>query len=421
MGTTTQPDHAKLSASHSGCWLNCTMAPQYEAQFPDEPPGEAAQEGTLAHKICELTVSYNAGQITKRKYNSQIKKLKEDPLFQDEMIKTAEVYGGYIWEKVMSFDGKPYQAQEVRVDFSDYVPEGFGTCDSIIIGGDLLCITDYKHGKGIPVSAENNSQMRLYALGALKQYGMFYDIHRVSMAIVQPRISEDIKEETITVEELRAWGEQIKPIAQKAYTGEGAEFHEGPWCKNYFCKGRFVCRARAENMTALEDFKDLPIDGLLTDQEKADREAAMNAGFVLPPVLTDADVGDLLYRGERLVSWYNDLCDYALKAILSGKDIPGWKAVAGRSDRKWDDADAAIADILKAGYQEAMLYDRKPKTLAQLEKLIGKKDFDRIVGKHVVKPMGKPTLVVESDSREPYNSAAADLAGLKDREATRDG
>lgn len=420
MGTSTQRDHAKLSASHSGCWLNCTAAPNYEAQFPDGPPGEAAQEGTLAHQICELIVSYNAGQITKRKFNSQLKKLKEDPLFQEEMIHTAEVYAGYIWEKAMSFTEKPYQAQEVRVDFSDYVPEGFGTCDSIVIGDDLLCITDYKHGKGIPVSAENNSQMRLYALGALKQYGMFYDIHRVSMAIVQPRISEDIKEETITVDELRAWGEQVKPLAHAAYTGEGAEFHEGPWCKNYFCKGRDVCRHRAENMTALEDFKDLPVEGLLTEKEKAEREAAMNAGFNLSPVLSDAEVADLLFRGERLVSWYNDLCSYALEAILEGKDIPGWKAVAGRSDRKWDDADAAMNDILNAGYQEAMLYDRKPKTLAQLEKLIGKKDFDRIVGKHVVKPMGKPTLVVESDSREPYNSAAADLEGLKDREATQD-
>ena len=409
----TPTKHAKLSASHSGCWLNCTMAPTYEAQFPDEPPGEAAREGTLAHKICELTASYNAGEITKRKYNSQIKRLREDPLFKEEMIHTAEVYAGYIWEKVMSFDGQPYQAQEVKVDFSDYVPEGFGTCDSIIIGNNMLYITDYKHGKGYDVPAENNSQMRLYALGALKQYGMFYEINTVCMTIIQPRICDEPKTETITSDELRAWGEQIKGIAQKAFTGEGAEFHDGPWCKNYYCKGRAVCRHRAENMMALEDFKDLPVDGLLTEKEKADRDAAMNAGFVLSPVLTDADVGDLLIRGERLVSWYNELQDYALSAILSGKDIPGWKAVAGRSVRAFDDADKALEDIMAAGYEETMLYERKQKSLAELEKMIGKKKFAEIVGSHITKPQGKPTLAPISDSREPYNSAAADWAGLK--------
>lgn len=405
MGTPTQ--HAKASASGAHRWLNCTMAPTYEEQFPDKDPGPYAKEGTLAHKICELTAEYNAGEISKRKYNSRIKKCREDPLFQEEMIKTAEVYGQYIWEKVTAFTGKPYQKQEVRVDFSDYVPEGFGTSDCLIIGGKTLIVVDYKHGKGVPVSAENNPQMRLYALGALRQYGMFYPVEKVTMAIVQPRVTEDISEETITKDELLAWGEQIKPIAEKAVTGVGAEFREGSWCR--FCKGRAVCRARAENMTALEDFKDLPIDGKLSEQEKADRMAAMDAGFTLSPVLTDSDVGNLLFRGEQLVSWYNDLKEYALDAILSGKDIPGWKAVAGRSDRKWDDPDAALEDIKKAGYEEAMLYDRKPKTLAQLEKMIGKKQFAEIVGSHIVKPMGKPTLVDSSDTREPYSPAAADF------------
>lgn len=408
MGTPTQ--HAKCSASGSHRWLNCTMAPTFEAQFPDGDPGPYAKEGTLAHKICELVAEYNSGEITKRKFNSQVKKCQEDPLYKDEMMKTAEFYGHFIWEKAMSFDSKPYQRQEVRVDFSDWVPEGFGTCDCILIGGHTLQIVDYKHGQGVPVSAENNSQMRLYALGALKQFGMFYDIQTVSMAIVQPRITEDVSEETITKEELLAWGEQIRPIAEKAVTGIGAEFKEGTWCR--FCKGKAVCRARAENMTAMEDFKDLPIEGLLTDQQKADREAAIGAGFSIPQALTDVEVAELLHRAEDLVNWYNDLKDYALKAILDGKIIPGWKAVAGKSDRKWDDADAALQDILNAGYEEAMLYERKPKTLAQLEKMIGKKDFEKIAGKHVVKPMGKPTLVVESDAREAYNPAAKDFEGL---------
>ena len=384
MATPTQ--HAKCSASGSHRWLNCTMAPSYEAQFPDSDPGVYAKEGTLAHKICELTVKYDSGVITKRQYSSRINKCRKDPLFQEEMIRTAEIYGDYIREKVLSFSAKPYQQQEVRVDFSDYAPDGFGTSDCLIIGGNTLIVVDYKHGKGVPVSAENNSQMRLYALGALKQYGVFYDVRTVTMAIVQPRITETASEEIIPVEELLAWGEKIKPIAQKAATGIGAEFKEGSWCR--FCKGRAVCRARSENMTALEDFKDLSI-GQLTDQE----------------------IGDLLFRGERLISWYNDLKDYALESILEGKDIPGWKAVAGRSVRVFDDTDAAFVDIQKAGYEEAMLYERKPKTLAELEKMIGKKQFAEIVGTHIVKPIGKPTLVEMSDKREPYNSAVADFAG----------
>lgn len=406
-----KPKHAKVSASASGRWLNCTMAPTYEAQFPDADPGVYAREGTLAHKICELTASYNADLISKRMYNSRLKKCREDELFDEEMIRTAEIYANYIWTKATSLPAKPYQAVELRVDFSEYVPEGFGTCDHVMIGSNQLHITDYKHGKGVRVSAENNSQMRLYALGALRQYGMFYPVKTVTMAIVQPRITEDVSEETITTEELLAWGEQIKPIAQKAFSGEGAEFKEGPWCQ--FCKGRAVCRARADNMTALEDFRDLPIDGKLTEKEKADRSAALDAGFTLPPILTDTDVGELLFRGAQLVSWYNDLKDYALQAILEGKEIPGWKVVAGRSYRSFDDADAAFEAIRKAGYDEAMLYDRKPKSLAELEKMIGKKQFAEIVGERIVKPIGKPTLADLSDKREPYNPATADFAEVQ--------
>lgn len=403
--------HAFCSASSSERWLNCTAAPHYEAQFPDGDPGKYANEGTLAHKICEMTVQYNAGIITKRTFNSRLKKCKEEELYSDEMLRTAEFYAGQIWEKSMAYGSKPYLATEVRVDFSDYVPEGFGTCDCILIGGSTLSIFDYKHGKGVQVSAENNSQMRLYALGALRQYGMFYSIDRVSMSIIQPRITEDVSSEEISAEDLLKWGEQIKPLAQKAYTGEGAEFKEGPWCR--FCKGKAVCRARAENMTALEDFMNLPIIGKMTDQEKQDRTAAEIAGFPVSHVLTDKEVGDLLARGARLTAWYEDLKNYALDAILAGKSIAGWKVVEGRATRIWDDADEALKAIEAAGYDEALLYDRKAKTLSELEKMIGKKRFAEIAGSHIVKPTGKPTLVIESDKRAPYSAAAADF-----REAT---
>ena len=401
-------EHAKCSASASHRWLNCTMAPTFESQFPDGDPGVYAKEGTLAHKICEITANYNAGEISKRTFNSRIKKCREDPLFQEEMIKCSEIYAQYIWERVMSFKGKPYQAQEIRVDFSDWVPEGFGTCDCMILGGNQLIIVDYKHGKGVPVSAENNSQMRLYALGALKQFGSFYQVNTITMAIVQPRISAEVSEETITREELLSWGEQIKPIAAKAASGNGAEFKEGPWCR--FCKGKAVCRARSENMTALEDFKGIGIEGRLSSEDKAARETVKAAGFPVDTMLTDEEIGDLLIRGAELEAWYKDLQAYALEAILAGKEIPGWKVVAGRSNRAFDDQEAAFKDIMKAGYDEVMLYERKPKTLSELEKMIGKKAFGEIAGKHIVKPIGKPTLVEMSDKREPYSSAVADFA-----------
>ncbi len=405
----TPMKHAKCSASSSGRWLNCTAAPNFEEQFP-KGTSIYAEEGRLAHSICEATALYNADQITKRTYNSRLKKLQANENYNPEMMTTAKAYADFIWQQVMSFKEKPYQAQEVRVDFSEYVPEGFGTSDCVIIGDGTLVIVDYKHGKGVPVSAENNSQMRLYALGALDQYGMLYVVEKVRMCIVQPRITDEVSIEELTVDQLKAWGEQIKPIAQKAFTGEGAEFKEGPWCR--FCAGKAVCRARAENMTALEDFRDLPIEGKLSEEDAALRSLRMDAGEVLPPVLTDADIGELLHRGAELVSWYNDLKDYALSAILDGKEIPGWKAVEGRSVRSFDDAEAAFKDIIAAGYEETMLYERKPKSLAEVEKMLGKKAFAEVAGAHVMRPPGKPALAEESDKRPSFSPAATDFAGV---------
>ena len=413
MGTPTQ--HAELSASSSSRWLNCTAAPRFEDNFPDET-SEYAEEGTLAHQFSEIAAQYNFNLITKRKKNSQIKKLQKDPLYKDEMLTTSEIYAQYLFDKSMTFAQKPYEALEVRVDFSDYVPEGFGTCDCIMIGGDTLHITDYKHGKGVPVSAEGNSQMRLYALGALKKYSPIFgdSIKKVSMAIVQPRITEDVSEETLTVEQLIEWGNWVRPIAEKAYYGMG-EFHSGSWCR--FCKGKAVCKARAENYTALEDFKDFDIEGKLSEADVLTRENAINLGAEVPGILSDAEVGDLLIRGAELVQWYDDLKNYALGAILDGKEIPGWKAVEGKSNRAFTDENAAIQKLKDSGYEEEKLY--KPKealSLSNLEKLVGKKKFAELVGELITKPHGKPTLAPEKDKRAAYSPASVDFA-----EVTADG
>lgn len=395
MPTPTQ--HALLSASSASRWLKCTAAPRFEEQFP-EKTSEYAEEGRLAHAICELKVIKKfTTQIKPRTYTTRLNKLKKDPLYQDEMDKTSDLYIEHLTERAMAYDSTPSVAVEVQVDFSEYVLEGFGTCDCVMIGGDTLDITDYKHGKGVPVSAEGNPQMRLYALGALKRYAPIYGnaIKRVRMTIEQPRIQDEPSTETITVEELRAWGESIKPIAAKAYMGLG-DFCPGEHCR--FCRGKAQCKARAAINTALEEFKDcVPQNG--------EKPPLFGHG-----VLTDEEIGDLLVRGKGLVAWYKDLEEYALSALLNGGTIPGWKAVAGRSNRTFTDTDAAIAAVISAGYDEALVYERRPKTLTELEKLMGKAEFTAKLGAYVVKPLGKPTLAPMTDKREPYSPAAADFA-----------
>lgn len=399
----TPETHALLSASSASRWLKCTAAPRYEEQFPENTT-DYAEEGRLAHAICELKVIKQfTTQLTPRTFTTRLKKLKENPLYQDEMDKTSDLYLEHLTEKAMQYDTKPNVAVEVRVDFAEYVPEGFGTCDCIMIGGDTLNITDYKHGKGVPVSAEGNAQMRLYALGALKRYAPIYGntLKKVCMTIDQPRIQDEPSTETITVEELRAWGESIKPAAAKAYMGMG-EFKPGEHCR--FCRGKAQCRARADQNTALEEFKDCV-------PQNAEKPPLFGQG-----VLTDAEIGDLLIRGQELVKWYKDLEEYALGTILKGGTIPGWKAVAGRSNRTFTDTEAALNAAMAAGYDKSLLYDLKPKTLTELEKLMGKAEFADKLGGFVVKPIGKPTLALLADKREAYSPAAADFAGITGKE-----
>ena len=397
----TPEKHALLSASSASRWLKCTAAPRYEEQFPENTT-DYAEEGRLAHAICELKVIKQfTTQLTPRTFTTRLKKLKDNPLYQDEMDKTSDLYLEHLTERAMQYDTKPNVAVEVRVDFSEYVPEGFGTCDCIMIGGDTLNITDYKHGKGVPVSAEGDAQMRLYAIGALKRYAPIYGntIKKVCMTIDQPRIQTEPSSETITVEDLLAWGESIKPAAAKAYMGLG-EFKPGEHCR--FCRGKAKCKARADQNTALEEFKDCV-------PQNAEKLPLFGQG-----TLTDEEIGDLLIRGQDLVKWYRDLEEYALSTILKGGTIPGWKAVAGRSNRTFTDTEAALSAAMAAGYDKSLLYDLKPKTLTELEKLMGKAEFADKLGSFVVKPIGKPTLALLTDKREAYNPAAADFAGITD-------
>lgn len=401
----TPRDHAVVTASGFDRWSHCTAAPRYEEQFPDGEASVYAAEGTLAHAVCELYGRKKFTVMSKRTFNAELKKLKENELWQDEMTKTAEFYVAYLLEKALEYPTLPLTRLEVKVDLTDYIPEGFGTCDCIMIGGDTLRITDYKHGKGVPVSSIGNGQMRLYALGALKLFYPLYGdtIKRVCTAIVQPRITEDITEEWLTVDELMTWAEEIKPKAQAAFFGTGT-FCAGDWCR--FCKGKAECRARAEYFAGFSQYIDAPFAGRL--------DTGVDPAYYNETALSDAEIGALLTQAEGLVQWYSDMQDYAREAILAGREIPGWKVVEGRQVRTFKDVDKAL-DIMRAeGYDDAILYERKPLTLAQLEKLIGKKRFAELMGDNITWPPGKPTLVTLDDKRDPYSPVGPrEFAGVE--------
>lgn len=367
--------HAILSASGAHRWLACTPSARLEATLP-ERESEYAEEGRLAHAIAELKLrKHFIEQMNVRTFNKKLKEFQSHELYQEEMMKHTDMYLEYIQGIVHSFTTPPYIAVEKRLDFSAWVPEGFGTGDCIIIGSGTLYIVDLKYGKGVPVSAEGNPQMRLYALGAWAAYNFLFPIKRVHMAIVQPRL-DSISEDEITIDELLAWGEWVKPIAAKAYAGEG-EHVPGEHCR--FCRAKALCRARAEYYLQLEGFHKMK-----------------------PPLISNEEVGQILERARELEKWVSNLEEYALAELLKGNKIPGWKAVEGRSSRQYVDQDAAFAHLMANGIDEAMLYERKPLSVAQLEKVLGKTEYRRLLEEQElvkVEP-GKPTLAPISDKRE---------------------
>ena len=366
--------HALLSASSAHRWLVCTPSARMEAQMEDTT-SEYAAEGTLAHDIAELKVrqKYVKPQ-SKTTFNKKMKALKAKERYQPEMDSYTENYLDYVSETIYSFETAPHVAVEQRVDFSSIVPEGFGTCDCIVIGGDRLEIIDLKYGKGVQVDATDNPQLRLYALGAMEAYEMLYPITNVTMHIVQPRRGH-ISTETLTAADLKAWAQDIQPAVQAAYDGTGDYKPEEKACK--FCRIRETCRARAEYY-----------------QQLAEQD------FVLPPLLTAEEVGEVLKTAAGLQDWINDLKEWALEQSLAGTEVPGWKAVAGTARRTFKDREKAFKILIDSGIKEELLYERKPLSLASAEKLIGKKEFAELLADQIVIPLGKPTLVPENDKRE---------------------
>lgn len=391
----SMPDrHALLGPSSAHRWLACTASPRYEEQFGEGKASVYAEEGTLAHKICELMVGVRFCLSSQGKMDRAMAQLKKQELYSDEMLRTAEFYTDYLSEKANTFHSTPFVMPEVRVEFTEFVPDGFGTCDCVMIGDDRLHITDYKHGKGVKVESEDNPQMKLYALGALLKYRPVYpDIRTVSMAIVQPRITEDISEYEMSVDELMRWAnDYVKPRAKAAYEGTGT-FCPGEHCR--FCRGKAQCRARAEANTALGDFRGLvPAD---------------------PPILSNAEIAALLPRARELKKWAEDLEKYVHTSMMDGQEFPGWKLVEGRSSREFKDINRVKTLMLLAfGAAEKDLYQEpKFRSVADLEKKYGKAKVAKVLADEIVKTPGAPSLAPEGDKREAYVPAKSDFANVK--------
>lgn len=364
--------HAILSASGAHRWMRCTPSARLELEFGDTS-GEAAAGGSAAHALAE------------HKLRKALKMRSKKPVSKydcDEMDAHTGDYVQFILQVIaqakQSCDD-PLVLIEQRLDFSRYVPDGFGTGDCVIIADGTLHIVDFKYGQGILVNAEENPQMMLYALGALELFEHLYDVADVSMTIYQPR-RENISTWTVSAEHLRDWAEKVlKPTAKLAYDGNG-DYISGSHCQ--FCRAAVKCRARAEEKLKLAAFE-----------------------FALPPLLTDEDIEEILTKLEDLTSWANDIKVYALDASVShGKQWRGFKLVEGRSVRKYGDENAVAEAAKSAGYRD--IYRQSLITLTEMERLIGKSKFNEVLGELIVKPPGKPTLVPVSDKRPAINNNA---------------
>lgn len=367
--------HALLSASSSKRWLNCTPSARLEEQFGREDAGPYAEEGTAAHALAEHKVKKCLRKRSKRPVSD----------YQcDEMEECTDGYASYVMEQVelAKQDCKdPVVLIEQRLDYSAYVPEGFGTGDLLIVADKTLTVIDLKYGKGVAVDAEWNPQIMLYGLGALELFDCIYDIETVRMTIYQPRL-ESVSTWEISVSDLMGWVEtELKPKAQLAIRGEG-EFHCGSWCR--FCKAKNACRARAEEYLRLAQME-----------------------FKPPALLSDEEIAEVLKVADELAKWSADVYAFATdEAITHGKKWTGFKLVEGRSNRKYTDEEEVAEAAKAAGYTD--IYKKSLVGITEMEKLMGKKKFAEVLGKLVYKPQGKITLVTESDKRQEIQTATAE-------------
>lgn len=368
-------EHALLSASSAYRWLLCTPSAVLAAHEP-QTTSVYAEEGTRAHAAAE--------QILSTVHKAEDVEMAMSVPLEYEIAP----YINYVLVKYLEHPNGKLLVEQ-RVDFSEYVPGGFGTSDAVLITDEILEIVDLKYGKGVAVSAYENPQMRLYALGTLKILEGFYSFKKIRMTIVQPRL-ENVSTEEISIEELKEWGEiVVKPAAEQAARGEGL-FVPGEHCR--FCPLSGKCRAQSLQASHMA-----PVALTKTST-----------------TLTPAEVGHLLPQIDQVEQFIKAVKEYAINELMEGREIPGYKLVEGRSVRQYKD-DLKVAETLKkAGYAEALIYDRKLIGITAMEKLLSKKTFNTLLGDLVEKPAGKPTLAPESDKRDPYKpiTALEDYADL---------
>lgn len=377
--------HALLSASGASRWMACTPSARLEQNFKNKT-SEEAERGTLAHELGELKLRKELEGLSTRSFNSKVKKIQENELYTADMPDYVDMYVETCLERVSEAKAKTPDALfkiEQRLDFSEWVPEGFGTGDFVIIADGTMEVCDLKYGTGVPVSADNNKQMMLYALGAISEFSFLYDIEKVRMTIIQPRL-DSISTFEVTVEDLVKWAEEyVRPRAELAIKGEG-EFCAGDHCR--FCRAKSVCKARTEKNLELAKYD-----------------------FQKPNTLDNNDIAYILSKVDELVNWAGDVKEYALEQALQGEEFDGYKVVEGRSNRKWSSEDDVAKVLIGQGFQENMIYTRKLDGISKIESAIGKKEVQRLLGDYIVKPVGKPTLVPITDKREPYNPAKSDF------------
>lgn len=368
--------HALLSASGASRWMACTPSARLEEKFDESSTSTFAAEGTLAHEFGDVNLRFKNGEITEKTLNSELKKLRKDKNYTDEMEGEVDKYVEIVMEAFAVAKARTPDAKlliEERVDFSHLVEKGFGTGDVCIVADGFLDVIDLKYGKGVKVDADNNPQLMLYGSGALRNFEMMYDIHTVNLVIVQPRL-DHLSEWKISTEKLIEWGEkEVKPKAAKAYQGKGLQ-KAGDHCK--WCKVKAMCATLAAKNVKLaqHDFKD-------------------------PHLLTESQVIEVYKQQPMLVDWVNSVAKYLLDEAVKGKKWPGLKLVEGRSNRKWSDevkVKEALADNL---FDEKDFTTTKLQGITAVEKLVGKYEFPTILGNLVIKPQGKPTLVPVSDKR----------------------
>lgn len=382
--------HARLSPSAAARWINCPGSVALSELCP--PPGSSdyADEGTLAHLIAEHKVLLASDGITRTFYDKRLENALKSQYYCGEMEEATDYYRDRVMEiycEGLKKDSAAELMVEQRFDLGLWIPECFGTSDAVVIAGDTIEVIDLKYGKGVKVDAVGNPQLRLYGLGAAALYSGVYDLEKVRMTIIQPRL-DHVSTEELSMVELFDWAKDVVKPAAKAALGKNAPTACGDWCR--WCPAKATCRTRAEKQLELAAYD-----------------------FQQPPLLQPEEIGDVLRQAEELQKWVADVQAYALEQALQGEHYDGWKLVEGRSVRKYAD-ELKVAEKLRAdGWEDAMIYERKLLGLTAMEKLVGKKKLTETLGELIVKPAGKPVLVPQTDKRPEINTtenARADFA-----------